>query len=236
MDDRLFPVDVSTLQERVYGQLRSALHQGKFMPGEVVTIRSLASALGTSAMPVREAIQRLVAERALVQLPNRTIRVAPFDLEIFADHTRTRGAIEGHAAYRAAVRQPGDLIDRLTAANRDMRSAIAAGDADGTLDANRAFHFALYGGAESPQLLEIITSLWLRSGPYINLALRRVPEAKTVFERGTRNHDRIIDAIERGDPKMAQFCLALDIRLTAMWFRHWYRGQDASSENLGPAA
>jgi DNA-binding GntR family transcriptional regulator len=236
MDDRLFPVDVSTLQERVYQQLRSALHQGKFMPGEVVTIRSLASALGTSAMPVREALQRLVAERALVQLPNRNIRVAPFDLEIFADHTRTRGAIEGHATYRAAIRQSADLVEQLTTANAAMRSAIAAGDADGTLDANRAFHFALYSGAASPQLLEIITSLWLRSGPYINLALRRVPEAKTVFERGTRNHDRIIDAIVQGDPKMAQFCLALDIRLTAMWFRHWYRGQDAVSENFGPAA
>ena len=236
MDDRVSPVDISTLQERVYQELRGSLQQGKFMPGEVVTIRTLARALGTSAMPVREAIQRLVAERALVQSANRTIRVAPFDLEIFSDQTRTRGAVEGYGAYRAAVRRPKGLARRLSAINTAMRGAIAAGDADGTFEANRQFHFELYRAAESPQLLEIITSLWLRSGPYLNLAMRQVPDARAVFERGTNTHDRIIDAIERGDPNQARFCLAFDIRVTAMWFRHWYRSQDVTRDSLGPAA
>ncbi len=234
MDDKVFPVDVSTLQERVYQELRGALHQGRFLPGDAVTIRSLAQALGTSPMPVREAIQRLVAEKALVQMPNRTIRVAPFDLEIFADQTRTRTFIEGFAAQQAAIKAPVGLVDRLADVNTAMKVAIAAGDTEGTLDANRRFHFEIYQSAESPQLLEIITSLWLRSGPYVGLALRKVPEAKAVFEIGTRNHDRIIAAIERGDANQARFCLSLDIRATATWFRNWYRREKLKQSEIAP--
>ncbi len=228
MGDKVFPVDVSTLQERVYRELRDALHQGRFVPGEVITIRALARDVGTSPMPVREAIQRLVAEKALVQLPNRNIRVLPFNAQNFAELTRIRMVIEGSAACRAAMLSPLGLADRLRAANLAMRAAIAAGRADDVLDANKTFHFELYKGADSPQLLEIITTLWLRSGPFIALTLRKVSGSHVIFEAGTRTHERIIDAVARRDPKQARFTLALDIRATAKWFQSHYGVDDAA--------
>ena len=300
MGDRVLPVDVSTVQERVYLEVQAALHQGRFMPGEAVTIRSLAQAVGTSPMPIRGAIQRLVAEKALVQLPNRTFRVAPFDLDIHAEQTRIRCAVEGFAAYRAAIRAPAGLVDELRDANgtmerapigalsmslayahwpaftpprwpgirpaltpeagelsrpassrhrralssivitdhksgRGLRGAVAAGDTDGVLDANRQFHFALYRGAESSQLTEMITQFWLRSGPFIAMALR-TPESRTMFEAGTRLHDRIIDAIGKQDPDGARFALALDIRAAAAWFRRRYRSEQSDPGEGSPAA
>src|SRR5215471_18882094 len=93
MDDKVRQIDVTTMQERVYQELRDALYQGRFMPGEVLTIRSLAEALGTSAMPVREAIQRLVTENALTQLPNRTICVASLTQETYDEWIRLRSEI-----------------------------------------------------------------------------------------------------------------------------------------------
>ena len=234
MGDRILPVDVSSVQERVYLELQAALHQGRFMPGEAVTIRSLAQAVGTSPMPIRGAIQRLVAEKALVQLPNRTFRVAPFDLDIHAEQTRIRCAIEGFAAYQAAVRRPAGLIERLREANGSMRNAIAAGDTDRVLDANRRFHFALYEGAESPQLLEVITQFWLRSGPFIAMTLR-TPESHVMFEAGTRVHDRIIRAIGGREPDVSRFDLALDIRAAAAWFRRRYRSSEQSTGDTGGA-
>ena len=61
MDERVRQVDVSTLQDRVYQELRNALYQGRFLPGDQLTIRSLARALGTSPMPVRERSSRTVS-------------------------------------------------------------------------------------------------------------------------------------------------------------------------------
>ena len=73
----LAPIDVTTVQERVYQSLRLGLLRGEFLPGEQVSIRGLAEVLGTSAMPVREAVARLIAERAIEQTGPRTLRVAP---------------------------------------------------------------------------------------------------------------------------------------------------------------
>ena len=54
-----------TQQERVYARLREAILSGQFMPGRPVTLRGVAEILGESPMPVREALRRLTAERAL---------------------------------------------------------------------------------------------------------------------------------------------------------------------------
>src|SRR3954465_8001989 len=124
MDDRIRQIDVTTMQERVYQELRNALYQGRFLPGEVLTIRSLAEALGTSPMPVREAIQRLVTENALTQLPNRTIRVASLTQETYDEWIRLRCEIEGWAAQRAAQRATPAICKRLREINKEFGKAI----------------------------------------------------------------------------------------------------------------
>ena len=56
------------LQEQLYQNLRAALLAGTFKPGERLKIRDLAAAWGTSPMPVRAALLRLVAEGALLRV------------------------------------------------------------------------------------------------------------------------------------------------------------------------
>ena len=75
MESSLNTSDDAPLHENVYQEIRRNLMAGQFQPGEAVTLRGLAGKLGTSAMPVREALRRLVAERALDLGPNRTARV-----------------------------------------------------------------------------------------------------------------------------------------------------------------
>jgi DNA-binding GntR family transcriptional regulator len=221
MDEQIKQVDVSTLQERVYLEMRKALYQGRFTPGTPLTIRSLATALGTSPMPVREAIQRLVAERALVQMSNRTIRVPAVTAEIFEELTRIRMVIEGYAAQRAARRSTPELCARLRAINAELRDAIAADDAAKMLARNHSFHFMLYRAALSGELLQIIESLWLRYGPILAF-VRNLPGSNARFQRDTDVHERIVDALERRDARAARFALALGTRASAVWFRHEY--------------
>ncbi|MBN9022228.1 MAG: GntR family transcriptional regulator [Rhizobiales bacterium] len=216
--DKLTPVDITTLQERVYLRLRSAISQGDFAPGEVLTIRTLAASLGTSAMPVREALQRLVAEKALIQQPNRSIVVPPFTVEGHRELIRIRTAIESFAARQAALRTNGDLVERLRRQNVKMREAVERKDPEKVLDANRAFHFALYSGSQMPQLLDIIEGLWLRTGPYLGAAIRKIPGADQHFLTGTSLHERVIQAIEKGDTAAAGRALSLDLWFTARRF------------------
>jgi len=69
------PLQRKTMSLEVHKQLRTLLIGGRMMPGEQISLRSTAEALGVSVMPVREAVQRLVAEQALELAPNRTLRV-----------------------------------------------------------------------------------------------------------------------------------------------------------------
>ncbi|WP_340118227.1 GntR family transcriptional regulator [Pelagibius sp. 7325] len=229
MNDKVRPIDVTTVQERVYQELRNALFQGRFMPGEVLTIRALAAALGTSPMPVREAIQRLVTENALTQLPNRTFQVTALTLENYDEWIRLRCEVEGYAAQRAALRAPACVCSELRKINKTFERAVEAGDSVGMLQGNQHFHFAVYEAAESDALLKMIGSLWLRFGPVLSF-VQNVSGSTEMFRRGATVHERVVAAIERRDAKEARFALALDIRAASSWFRLHHFGSAGASQ------
>ena len=81
----LAPVGRESVQDRLYTELWRALISGLFAPGQVATIRQLSDALMTSTMPVRDALGRLISERASEALPNCSIRVPPMTLERIDD-------------------------------------------------------------------------------------------------------------------------------------------------------
>jgi DNA-binding GntR family transcriptional regulator len=223
MDDKVRPIDVTTVQERVYQELRDALYQGRFMPGEVLTIRALAAALGTSPMPVREAIQRLVTENALTQLPNRTFQVAALTPQNYDEWIRVRCELEGYAAQRAAQRSTPAICRQLREINATFAKSIEKEQANGMLEGNQHFHFAVYEAADSDALLKMIGSLWLRFGPVLAF-VQHVPGSIEMFRRGVEVHERVVAAMERHDAHEARFALALDIRAAASWFKHHHFG------------
>src|ERR1700749_1516812 len=98
----LVRVERETVQEQIYVALREKLMRGGFEPGQGLKIAELAEAFGTSAMPVREALNRLTAERGLEARPNRTVHVPTLTTERLKDLKEARFAVEGLAVSRAA--------------------------------------------------------------------------------------------------------------------------------------
>ena len=106
----LSQVERETMQERVFLKLKQALLRGELVPGQPVTINKLAETFGTSHMPVREAIGRLVTARALEALPNRSVAVPALSRARLEDIMRVRAEIEGFAAGWAATRIRDDQM------------------------------------------------------------------------------------------------------------------------------
>src|SRR3546814_15849232 len=99
-----------TLHAHAYEQIKEALIEGVYRAGQKVTNRALAAALGTSVMPVREALRQLAAEGALDILPNRTVQVPVLTRERLLEITSIRTRLEGLAAAKAAMRlEEGDV-------------------------------------------------------------------------------------------------------------------------------
>ena len=216
--DTISPIDTSTFQERIYERIKSGLLSGEFQPGEVLSIKALARLVGTSAMPVRDALNRLVAEQALVKSPDRMIRVAPYTKEIYDEHIRIRMKLEGFAAQRAcsALDKPR-LLELLREVNQEMLQAANAKDIKRAVETNKVFHFAIYEAARYPQLLQMIAHMWLRTGPFVATARKNPSDAGEMFKTGYEFHNRAIAAIAAGDGRAARFALSGDIRTATYW-------------------
>jgi len=182
------------LSEVVYGRLKHALIVGELEPGAEIKLRTLAAKVGTSPMPVREALRRLIAERALAFQPNRTVTVPVMTRSRFQEILQVRLALEVMAAQRAmpAV-TPADVV-RFEAIAEAMVDAGRAGDVGRYVELNRDFHFAIYRTADSWVLLPVIESLWMQVGPF----LRRFFASEGI-RHDLDNHPLVVRALRRGD-------------------------------------
>ena len=201
------PADTS-LRKQVYDSLREALTAGRFAPGQKVTFRYVAGALGVSLTPVREALRRLVAEGAFEMHPNRSVRVPLMTRAKVLELRDMRMALEGLAAGKAALLATRDQIAGIRRAAREIVSARSRGDSVTDRQKVREFHFAVYAAAGQPMLLRVIEGLWLQTGPYMNLLY---PDF-IASPRGPAGRLKVIEALQARDAAVARREIESDIR------------------------
>jgi DNA-binding GntR family transcriptional regulator len=197
------PIEQGNLSSRAYHALREALIAGRFPPGHRLVMQELASQLGTSITPVREACQRLVSERGLELRSVRFAVVPELTLARYVEVRAIRIALEGMAASVAASLMPDAEIAELSTLHQRFEAADRTGDRETAIQANREFHFRVYRAAGMEMLTAQIESLWICMGPILNVYYREV-HADYV---GADEHVRLIEALRRRDGAAA--CLAI---------------------------
>jgi len=215
---KLQRLNKTTLLDQAYGELKDALISGQFMPGDVLVIRQLAVEMGTSIMPVRDALQKLVAERALELLPNRTVQVPLITRQAFDQLTEIRVRLEALATEHATRNATGDMLAILQGQNEAMLGALRMQDAAKALAANKEFHFTVYKASESQLLISYIESLWLRIGPLLRTPWR-MAVGDELFDRASDTHQLVIDAVKKRDAGKAAAAIVKDITDAANWYR-----------------
>lgn len=183
------------MQHRVYLELRAAVMAGAFRPGEAITVQELADAFGTSTMPIRDALRRLVAERAMIVLSNRSVALPRLTRDGFEDLLRVRVALEGQAVEWATPNLTESELDTLDALCRQINAPATRRDVKLFLQLNQNFHFAIYRGARSDVLMPVIEGMWLQVGPYINLLIHEIVAVRS----RSVHHDGAIEALRRRD-------------------------------------
>ncbi|MET1076958.1 MAG: GntR family transcriptional regulator [Pseudomonas sp.] len=195
------------LQELLYQRIREGLLEGRFQPGQRLKIRDLAAAWGTSPMPVRAALQRLVAEGALEAEPQRSVRVPLMTRERFQHLLSVRQALEGLAVEIAAPRIGPAEVQLLQGCIERMERALERRDVQAYLSDNSLFHLSLYRACGNPVLLRLIEGLWLQVGPFFN---RLFTEADLSL-RLNDFHDDTLRALQAGDGKAARAAVEQDL-------------------------
>jgi DNA-binding GntR family transcriptional regulator len=206
------PLERATLGDQVYAHIRGLLISGRLAPGDRLSLRQVAEVLGVSMMPVREAVSRLVADQAIEVTPNRALRVPVMRRRQFAELAAIRAEIEGFAAERAAAARTAAQLEAIAAAERRFKelSRASCPDLAAAVEANQAFHFAVYEASGLADLVGLIGGLWLKVGPILNLDLRENPERLATGSAATL-HAAAAAAVARGDGAAARAAIAADI-------------------------
>jgi DNA-binding GntR family transcriptional regulator len=203
-----------TLGQHVYSRLRARIYRGDWLPGTKLTFRGLALELGTSVQPVREAIGRLAAERALILRPNHSVMLPLVDRTLLDEIFSMRNMLEGEAARLCAGKiSDQDLIE--------LRDAIAM----------TRMHFLAKGGSIQERILSVhhissilarcsgseilaeqISALRARTAPYYAAAMTadRVSDLE-FLTFAIRMQDEFLFAMERRDAVNASELRKVDL-------------------------
>jgi DNA-binding GntR family transcriptional regulator len=196
----------SNLHDGIYSALRQALIVGDFIPGQTFTIRALAKQFGTSSIPVRDALKRLLAEHALSTQQNRSFCVPRMTRRRFQELLQLRLSLEAMLARRAAEAITVQTIRALEAVNAEMQAAVPANEVRRYLACNQRFHFMIYAAAESQAIFPIVESLWMQVGPFLNGVFT------TAGTRNARdNHTQVLKALRRHDGVAAAEAICSDL-------------------------
>ncbi|MBI3710137.1 MAG: GntR family transcriptional regulator [Proteobacteria bacterium] len=200
-------LELETLSDKAHAEIRRSLMAGRFVPGDILVIRTLAGRYGISATPIRDALQRLVAENSLEVLANRSIAVPHLTRAKFIELRRIRTALEGMAAKLALANLAEREIGRLSTLVESMDKDVAANDVRSYLVHNKEFHFYLYARADSPYLLQVIEKLWTQVGPFFNGLF----ESSRYLPHANEHHRQIIAAIQQRKGAMVRRAVIQDI-------------------------
>ena len=207
---RLKKSEEGGLGDQAYAALKTALLAGRYAPGEKLVLRTVAEALDISLTPVRDAINRLIAEKILDrggigQGGGATVPL--IDASQFNQLMIVRASLEPLATSVAAGIASAKALDDIEQHLQDMKNSVEKNRLDRYLDAHHRFHFSIYKAAQMPIILEMIESAWLRCGPTLTLAL---PEYIPSLKRYPF-HLAALKALRKKNPEQAAAAIRADI-------------------------
>jgi DNA-binding GntR family transcriptional regulator len=195
----------TTLSDDVRNRLEELIVSGALKPGERLDEVELGERFAVSRTPVREAFKALIATGLLEVKPRAGVAVATISIPVILEMFEMMAALEGLcaklAARRATARQKAGLRD----IHARLTDSLAAGDPKRFYAINADFHDLLYDAAHTHFLAGQTRALRRRLAAYRRYVTYQPGRmAATIGE-----HERVLAAIERGDPDGA-FAAASD--------------------------
>jgi DNA-binding GntR family transcriptional regulator len=182
------------LKDTAADYIRDQILSGVFYPGGKVDQDEIATTLGISRLPVREALIELAQEGLVEAIPRRGAFVVELDVDDILDHYRVYGLVAGLAARRCAEKIDAADLAQLRAVHEEL---TACTDPARQGDLNVAFHRIINHAGGSRQLLSI---LWFL-GRAMPIGLFRFAPAWE--SAAAAHHGLILTALEARDPESA---------------------------------
>jgi DNA-binding GntR family transcriptional regulator len=227
----LKPVKKENLSHKVYTEIRNALIDGQYEPGERLIISDLAKEMDVSITPVREAIFRLISEQGLEMQAATAVYVPYVDSEKLREIQQIRFHLEGMGAAEAAQHITRKQLDHLKALQKEFL-ANTASDPKRASHLNRKFHFALLEAAKKPVLRTTVEAFWVITGPILKVF--HIKTAGIDYKQDQHRHEAVLDALEARDPQAAAKAIQDDIAWGGKIMIDWLVKREQESQAQEP--
>jgi DNA-binding GntR family transcriptional regulator len=217
-------IERRTTSAVVAGLLRDEIRRGDLPPGTRLRQEEIASRLGVSTTPVREAFQALQGQGLLTLDPHRGVVVFRPTVQDLRESYEIREALEtlaiGIAIPRLTEEGIGelqDILDEMRTTNDDQR----------WIDLNTAFHARLNEFSGRKRLCDMIEGLRHSTSGYIHMIVRHSRDTG----RGDSGHQAILEACRAGDVQRAVAAVRAHLNHTVEQTLSLIEGQPAEDQS-----
>lgn len=205
--------------DRAYSAIRTAIANGDLRPGYPLLETELSEQLGMSRTPVREAVNRLIAEDMVETIKRKGIFVKTLSKEELCQMYEVAEGLEGMVTYLVAS-EPDVQLDELENNILAMEQALAENNTDQWIIADEDYHTALYTLCKNTYIVELLKRLneKLRLARLILIAGSTADKTQS-----TKEHRATYEAIHAGDAELAR-------KLTQ---NHWRRVRERYRGTIG---
>ena len=194
-------VTPTLVADQVYEVLENAILTGKLEAGSPLRVRDMAAMVGTSVMPVREAIRRLEEAGLATRVPHRGAVVKTFTVAELIHIYDVRTTLEVDATRKGTPHVSKSDIRQMMTSLRRMQKAVDEGRIIDALDFDEELLRTLYRASGNPVLVNVIETLWLQCRPY------KVIGATEALDKHDNSlwtpQPTLVDAVKAGDVEAA---------------------------------
>jgi DNA-binding GntR family transcriptional regulator len=188
------------LAEEISRRLEDEINGGQLLPGDPLDERELAARFGVSRTPVREAISQLAAQGLVTAAPRQGVYVARMSIQELLAMFELLAELEGICAKFCARRITESQRTKLKAVHQKSLKHVETENAKGYSQSNVDFHELLYASCHNAFLAQQLRTIRRRTEMYRQNSFLQPGRMRVSCE----DHQRVLDAILRGDPEAAQ--------------------------------
>jgi DNA-binding GntR family transcriptional regulator len=220
-----------TVADAVHRRLRADLMGGRYAPGEALRLEPLMARYGCGISPLREALNRLAADRLVRGVGQRGFQAAPVTLAEMWDVMRLRQKLEGEALAMSIEAGDARWESEILAAFHRLAKSPPPGhdraDPDAWERGHRDFHCALIAACSSEWLLHFIGILYGHTERYRRIRFERTMPRKLVRDVEAE-HRALMDAVLARDRRRAVKLLTEHLDKTAKFIAREFTAAEAS--------
>lgn len=194
------------LPDLVLDKLMEWIMEGKLMMGDKLNTEELASQLGVSRMPIREALSNLEKKGLAESIPYTGTRLVVLDQDDICQIYLARRALEPITARYACENITDEDIQNLEKIHEEYKQIVRSDETDAVdvYQQNRLYHFSIYKSSGLTRLCSMIESLWDSLSFFKLIYGHKRLNAREAKEKMIEEHQSYLDALKNRDADLIE--------------------------------